>query len=73
MDPTTAFLLLILGIIGVASARSLLDYFVEPTGRARLFLNVLAGTLGVILLGLLVVLAIALKQDPHACPWNGCS
>jgi hypothetical protein len=73
VDPTTAFLLLIFGIIALASARSLLDYFVEPTGRARLLLNALTGTLCVILLGLLVVLAIALKQDPQACPWNGCS
>ena len=72
MDPTTAFLLLLFGIIGVASARAVLDYFVEPTGRARLLLNVLAGTLCVVLLGLLVAFAIALKQDPHACPWNGC-
>jgi len=73
VDPTTAFVLLLFGIVAIASTRALVDFFFEPTGRTRRLLNGVAGTLCVILLGVLVVLAIALQPNPHACPWNGCS
>jgi len=73
VDPTTAFLLPVLGIIVVLSARATIDYFVELAPGARRLMNGFAGVICLSLVVFLVLLAIALRQDPQACPWNGCS